>query len=154
MSRIHSALLPPFSAEPVSLICTGLPGARRRSDVSWSLKILRNVRQPPHGSSLPPLKPESADDVDVLVAGVLRVAHRARHRAPDPLDVRGALGGEDVVDVAPHAGVLAGLVAVGVLGPRVPVAVHLLGEAQEDRVAEALEVARVAADVRVVLRPR
>ena len=86
------------------------------------------------------------DPVDVRVAGVVvleGVPRRARHvlvvRRPHPHHVGRALRGEDVVHVLPGAHVLRGAVAVLGAAPRVPVAVHLVGEAEEDLRAQGLQ---------------
>src|SRR5262249_42191977 len=55
-------------------------------------------------------------------------------RTPDPFHVGRAGGGAYVVDVAPRLLELSRMVAVGVVVPGEPVAVHLLSEAEEHRV--------------------
>ena len=78
--------------------------------------------------------------VDVGVTGI-ELSHRARAaarnvRAPHPAHVRRTQAGEYVVHVPPGFDVVARLVAVEQLGPgELPVAVHFVVEAQEERVA-------------------
>ncbi len=54
---------------------------------------------------------------------------------PNPCDVRGAGRCDDVVDVAAGTDVVAGTVAVALLGPGVPVAVHFVAEPEHHRVS-------------------
>src|SRR5207253_7426547 len=92
-----------------------------------------------------------AGPLDVVLAGiegaqVAELVFEVDVRAPDPDRVGGARRGEDVVDVAPGADELAGAIAVRVLGPREPVAVHLPVVAQEEGVPPAAGVPRPVAD--------
>ena len=91
-----------------------------------------------------------AENVDVLRSGKLLRPDR-EGGTPDPLHVGRPLRGEDVVDVAPRSHEFTAPVAVGMLIPRVPVAVHLLREAQQHGPPEGCQRPRPGADVGVEL---
>src|SRR4029077_4494705 len=73
--------------------------------------------------------------------------------APDPGRVGGAYLGEDVMDVAPGGDERARLVPVDTLAPGEPEAVHLLIEAEEERVAPSARPLGEFADVGVEVPP-
>ena len=111
-------------------------------------------RDPPHGGERPAdlfrkglpaielelgaaVEQRQSDDVDVAVTRVQLCVDAVgkRDRAPHPLHVGGTGGSEQIVHVAPGVHELAAPVAVRDLRPRVPVPVHLLGEAQPNGTA-------------------
>src|SRR5581483_1217968 len=92
------------------------------------------------GPARRPVVAVGADPVHVLIAGVegrgrAAVVEGGGVGAPDPLHVGGALGGEDVVDVAP-GGDVEGRVA-GVVGLAAPV--HLPHPADHDLAGQGLD---------------
>jgi len=125
-------LLPPLSPLPVSLMRTGFEG-RRRSPSSAGRRRRSKVTAscPPR----PPVVAVHAHDVDVGRAGI-DVGDRcrpARVGAPDPQHVLRPGRREDVMHVPPGGDVGSGRVAIGGSRPRIPVPIHLVGVAQEER---------------------